>query len=206
MLPPEERLAETAVDGVYGSASLGFKSFLYLDVTARNDWSSTLPKDNWSYFYPSISGSFIFSELMKVDWLNLGKVRLGYAQVGNDAPWGVLKDTYDQSPSYAGTSMFSLPNSKNNATLKPEISKSIEAGLEMAFFKRRLGFDLALYKTNTTNQSIPVSVSYATGYSSKYLNAGEVENKGIEMMLYGVPLCKENFKWDATSKLGKKRK
>jgi TonB-linked SusC/RagA family outer membrane protein len=198
MLPPEEKLAETAVDGVYGSASLGYKSFLYLDVTARNDWSSTLPKDNWSYFYPSVSGSFIFSELMKVDWLNLGKVRLGYAQVGNDAPWGVLIDTYDQFPAYTGTTMFSVPNSKNNETLKPEISKSIEAGLEMAFFKRRLGFDFALYKTNTTNQSIPVAVSMATGYSSKYLNAGEIENKGIELMLYGVPISMEKFKWDAT--------
>jgi TonB-linked SusC/RagA family outer membrane protein len=198
MLPPEERLAETGVDGVYVSASLGYKSFLYLDATFRNDWSSTLPKDNWSYPYPSVSASFIFSELAKLDWMNLGKVRLGYAQVGNDAPWGVIKDTYDQSPSYSGTSLFSLPNSKNNATLKPELSKSIEAGLEMAFFKRRLGFDLALYKTNTTNQSIPVSVSFATGYTSKYLNAGEVENKGIEIMLYGVPYIKDNFKWDAT--------
>jgi TonB-linked SusC/RagA family outer membrane protein len=198
MLPPEERLAETAVDGVYGSASLGYKSFLYLDVTARSDWSSTLPKDNWSYFYPSVSGSFIFSELLENDWLNLGKVRLGYAQVGNDAPWGVLKDTYDQSPSYSGTSLFSLPNSKNNETLKPELSSSIEAGLDMAFLKRRLGFDLAFYKTNTTNQSIPVATSFTTGYSSKYLNAGEVENRGVEIMLYGVPMIKNNFKWDIT--------
>lgn len=197
-LPPQEKLAETAVDGVYLSASLGYKSFIYLDVTARNDWSSTLPKDEWSYFYPSVSGSFIFSEVVKTDWMNLGKVRLGYAKVGNDAPWGVLKDTYDQIPSYAGTSMFSLPISKNNEYLKPELSSSIEAGLEMAFLKRRLGFDLALYKTNTTNQSIPVATSFATGYSSKYLNAGEVENKGIEIMLYGVPIVKENFKWDAT--------
>jgi TonB-linked SusC/RagA family outer membrane protein len=196
MLPPEERLAETAVDGVYASASVGYKSFLYLDVTARNDWSSTLPKENWSYFYPSVSGSFVFSELAKTDWMNLGKVRVGYAQVGNDAPWGVLKDTYTQNPSYSGTALFSLPNSKNNDALKPEISKSIEAGLEMAFLKRRLGFDLALYKTNTFNQSIPVAVSFATGYSSKYLNAGEVQNKGLEVMIYGVPVTMENFKWD----------
>ncbi len=125
--------------------------------------------------------------------MNLGKVRIGYAQVGNDAPWGVLKDTYTQNPSYGGTALFSLPNSKNNETLKPEISKSIEAGLEMAFLKRRLGFDLALYKTNTTNQSIPVATSFATGYSSKYLNAGEVENKGIELMLYGVPIPKKTL-------------
>jgi len=198
MLPPEERLAETAVDGVYLSASLGYKSFLYLDVTARNDWSSTLPEDNWSYFYPSVSGSFVFSEIVKTDWMNLGKLRLGYAQVGNDAPWGVLKDTYTQNPSYSGTALFSLPNSKNNEALLPELSSSIEAGLEMAFLKRRLGFDLALYSTNTTNQSIPVATSFTTGYSSKYLNAGEVVNKGVEIMLYGVPVSKENFKWDAT--------
>jgi TonB-linked SusC/RagA family outer membrane protein len=196
MLPPEELLAETGVDGVFASVSVGYKSFLYLDVTARNDWSSTLPKDDWSYFYPSVSGSFIFSELVKTDWMNLGKVRLGYAQVGNDAPWGVLKDTYAQNPSYNGTALFSIPNSKANDALKPERTKSIEAGLEMAFLKRRLGFDLALYQTNTFDQSIPVAVSYATGYSSKYLNAGEVENKGIELMVYGVPVSKENFKWD----------
>jgi len=193
-----EYLAETGVDGVYASASLGYKSFLYLDATARMDWSSTLPDSENSYFYPSVSGSFIFSELTNLDWLNLGKVRLGYAQVGNDAPWGVLIDTYDKNTSFSGTSMYSLPNAKANNTLKPERSKGLEAGFEMAFLKRRLGFDLALYKTNTFDQSIPVATSFATGYSSKYLNAGEVENKGVEIQLYGVPIAKEEFKWDIT--------
>jgi hypothetical protein len=135
---------------------------------------------------------------MDADWLSFGKARVGYAQVGNDAPWGSIKDTYDQNPSFAGTAMFSVPNTKNNTDLKPERTNSMEAGLEMYFLNKRVGFDFAWYKTNTVDQIIPVAVSFATGYSSKFVNAGEVENTGVELMVFGAPIVKENFRWDIT--------
>jgi TonB-linked SusC/RagA family outer membrane protein len=193
-----EELQELGVNGYYISASLGFKNFLYLDGTFRNDVSSTLPSEEWSYQYPSVSASFVFSELAKASWLDHGKFRISWAQVGNDAQWGSLINTYDQNPTYNGTALYSLPNQNNNANLKPEISSGLEGGLEMYFLKKRLGFDLALYQANTINQLFPVAVSYATGFSSNYVNAGEVSNKGIELTLFGAPVKKGNFTWDVT--------
>jgi len=198
MLSPDERLEQIGVNGIYASASVGFMNTYYLDATIRRDQSSTLPKDNNAYYYPSVSASFLFSNLVDADWMQLGKLRLGYAQVGNDAPWGSIKDTYDGNPVYGGTALFSLPNTKNNAELKPERTNSLEAGLEMYFLEKRLGFDLALYKTNTVDQIIPVAVSYTTGYSTKYVNAGEVQNQGVELMVTGTPYVNEVFKWDIT--------
>jgi len=198
MLAPEELLAKTAVNGIYASASVGYKNFVYLDGTIRRDESSTLPEENNAFWYPSISGSWLFSNNWEADWMQLGKFRLGYAEVGNDAPWGSIKDTYDQNPVWAGTALFSVPNTKNNATLKPERTKSIETGLEMYFLQKRLGFDLAIYKMNTVDQIMPVAVSFGTGYLSKYVNAGEIENRGIEIMLFGTPVVNQNFKWDIT--------
>ena len=198
MLAPDERLEKIGVNGIFASASIGFMNTYYLDATIRRDQSSTLPTDNNAYFYPSISGSFLFSNLVDADWMQLGKLRLGYAQVGNDAPWGSVYDTYDGNPVYGSAPVFSLPNTKNNPDLKPERTNSLEGGLEMYFLEKRLGFDLALYKTNTVDQIIPVAISYATGYSTKYVNAGEVENKGIELMLTGTPYVNEVFKWDIT--------
>jgi hypothetical protein len=177
---------------------LGYKNFLYLDGTYRYDISSTLPTTDWNYGYPSVSASFVFSELAKASWLDHGKFRVSYAQVGNDAPWGSLFNTYDQNPIFNGTALYSVTNQNNDSTIKPEISSGFEGGLEMYFLKKRLGFDIALYQANTDNQIFPVAVSYATGYSSKILNAGEVSNKGIEITLFGAPVKKGNFIWDVT--------
>jgi TonB-linked SusC/RagA family outer membrane protein len=196
MQAPQELLTEIGVNGVFAQVSLGFKDMLFLDATIRRDQSSTLPKDKNTYWYPSVSASWLFSQLLNADWLQLGKLRLGYAQVGNDAPWGSIKDTYTYNGTFSGTSLYSLPNNKNNDNLKPEISSALEAGLEMIFFKKRLGFDLAVYKKNTVNQIMPVTVSNATGYSGKYVNAGEVQNKGVELNLFGTPVKSGDFKWD----------
>jgi len=199
LLNPEELLTEIGVNGIFAGFSLGFKNFVFLDGNIRRDQSSTLPEDNNAYYYPSISGSFLFSNVMpKNSWLDLGKVRLGYAQVGNSAPWGSIKDTYSQNTSWAGTALFSVPATKNNAYLKPELTTSIEGGLEMKFFQGLLGFDVSLYKSNTVNQIINVSVSNATGYNAKYVNAGEMQNKGIELMLLGTPVKSGDFQWDIT--------
>ena len=196
MMPPDEWLDEVGVNGYFGSLSLGYRNMLYLDGTARIDQSSTLPEDNNTYFYPSISGSFVFSEVMNVDWLSFGKLRLNYAEVGNSAPARRTKDTYIGNAPLSGNSLVTVPDTRNNPNLKPETQKALEGGLEMNFFKNRLGFDLALYKNNTVDQLMPVTVSYATGYESKWVNAGEIENKGVELALYGTPIQTKDFRWD----------
>ena len=196
MEPPEELLAKIGLNGYFASISLGYNNMFYLDATYRIDQSSTLPKDNWTYTYPSISGSFLFSELIDAPWLDLGKLRLNYAEVGSDAPFASVLDTYDPIAPFSGNPMVSVNITKNNPDLKPERTKNIETGLEMSLFRSRLSFDLALYKSNTINQILPVTVSYATGYSSKYVNAGEVQNKGIELKLTGTPVRTADFQWD----------
>jgi TonB-linked SusC/RagA family outer membrane protein len=198
MLAPTENLSEVGVNGIFGSVSFGFKSMLYLDATIRRDVASTLPTDANSYIYPSVSTSFVFNDLIDANWLSFGKVRLNYAEVGAGAGFARLTDTYDQFTSFNGNALFSLPNSKNNSELKPERSKSFEAGIAMTFLQKRIGFDFAYYKTNTVDQLMPVAVSTTTGYSTKYINAGEMENKGIELMLNGTPMKSDNFRWDIT--------
>jgi TonB-linked SusC/RagA family outer membrane protein len=204
MLPPEERLAKIGMNGYYASVSLGYNNMFFLDGTYRIDQSSTLPKSDWTYKYPSVSGSFLFSEVLDAHWLQLGKIRLNYAEVGNDAPWASVSDTYVPITPF-GTSMVSVPSTKNNDKLKSERTKSIEAGLEMSMFQNRLGFDIAIYKQNTINQIMPVTISYATGYSSKYVNAGEIQNKGIELHLTGVPVKIGDFQWDLTLNFAKNK-
>jgi TonB-linked SusC/RagA family outer membrane protein len=196
MLPPEEAVEEVGVDGVYASASFGFYDMVFVDLTARNDWSSTLPEDNRSYFYPSVSTSFLFSELLDVPELDLGKIRLNYAQVGNDAEWGSVLDFYRIVTPFSGNTIARLTTFKNNPDLKPELSESYEAGLELVGFNNRLGLDVAVYRTNTTNQFVPLAVSSATGYSSKIVNVGEVRNEGIELQLRGTPIKNKDFSWD----------
>ncbi len=198
MLPPEEELKERGVNGYYASVSLGFKNMIFLDGTFRRDIASTLPKDNWAYNYPSISASFLFSELIDASWLTFGKIRLNYAEVGSPAPWGVVKDTYTPVAPFAGNSLVSVDHTKNNLNLKPERTKSLEAGLELSLFQNRLGFDLALYKTNTIDLITPIQVSFATGYMEKYLNAGEMENKGIELGINTTPVKTNNLSWVIT--------
>ncbi len=156
-------------------------------LTVASGWINhlTLPKDNNTYFYPAVSASWLWSELLKdADWLQLGKLRLGYAQVGNDAPFASITDTYFQYPSFGSDSFVLTTGTKNNAELKPERTTSIEAGLEMTMLNKRLGFDFAYYKNNTVDQILPVAVSTATGYSYKYVNAGEIQNAGCEVLVW----------------------
>ncbi len=195
---PVESQTNVGVNGLYGSVSVGYKNMLYLDATLRNDVSSTLPTEASSYMYPSVALSYVFSNTLKADWLDFGKVRLNYAEVGNSAPFASIYDVYSKPSPFGSTTMFSVPSVKNNINLKPERTKSIEAGLEMMFFQKRLGFDFAVYKTNTIDQILPVSVSTSTGYSYKYVNSGEIENKGIELSLFGTPYKTDNFRWDVT--------
>ncbi len=188
---PVEQAEKIGVDGIYASASLGFGNVLYLDGTYRLDTFSTLPADDNSVGYPSISTSFVFSKLLNVNAISFGKLRVNYAEVGNGAPFDRLLDTYDINNDI-GTS---IANTKKNPNLKAELTKSYEAGIEMKFANNRLGFDVAYYKSNSIDQIIAAPVSTATGYSFKLLNAGEIENKGIEVSLNAMPVKNDNFSW-----------
>lgn len=195
--PAIETNTPRAVDGYFAGLTLTYQDFLTLDGTFRRDRSSTLPEDELAYNYYSVSGSWLFSRhLTQASWLSYGKLRANYAEVGNDAQWGSILDIYQKPVAFGGTNLYTLPNQKNNSELVPERTFSKEIGLEMSFLKSRLGFDASYYITNTKNQLIPVAVSTATGYSSKYLNAGDVENKGFEVSLFATPVRTTNFSWD----------
>ncbi|WP_324680596.1 SusC/RagA family TonB-linked outer membrane protein [Hymenobacter sp. GOD-10R] len=207
--PPTEVDQRWGVNGYFASATLGFKDLAFLDLTARRDESSTLPKGNNVYYYPSVAGSFVFSELLKeqAPWMSYGKARVNYAEVGADAPVYSIYNSYgkqDQEinsstrPSvggYGSVPLFSLPNTRNNPNLKPERTKSVEAGVEAAFLNSRIGFEATVYKSNTVDQIIPIQVSTTTGYGFKYVNSGEVENKGVELSGFVTPIKTSNFTW-----------
>lgn len=195
LLAPIERDEAIGVDGVYGSASLGYDNFVFLEGTIRKDHSSTLPAANSSYYYPSVSSSFVFSEFVKPSWLTFGKVRLNYAEVGNSPGFDRILDSYAVNTAF-GAASASVKDTKNNPNLKPEKTKSYEAGLEMSMFKKRLGFDVSIYKSNSQDQIIPLRLTAATGYLYQLINAGEIENKGVEISLNGTPIKTSNFAWD----------
>jgi len=202
---PVEGARQIGVNGIYGSVSLGYKNFLYVDATLRRDHSSTLPEESSSYMYPSVATSFIFSNLISSDIIDFGKVRANYAEVGNSAPFASIYDVYSKPSPFGSTPLFSVPSTKNNINLKPERTKSMELGLEMMFLQKRIGFDFAWYKTNTVDQILPVSVSTATGYTYKYVNSGEIQNSGIELSLFGNPVKMDNFKWDVVLNFSRNR-
>ncbi len=191
-----------AVNSLYGRVSFGFMSMLYLDLTLRNDWSSTLPEDNNSYMYPSVNFSYVFSEtpgLESLDWLTLGKIRFGWAQVGNDTDPYRIYGTYRGKENFGTNPVYTVPNPLNNDQLKPEKTNSWEVGANLVFFKNsRLGLDVTYYDMKTVDLIFPVTVSGATGYQSMIINAGEMTNKGFEVLLTGSPVKNKNFTWDIT--------
>ena len=193
---PVETVWKNGTDGIYGSVSLGYNDTFYLDATLRRDHVSTLPKDHSTFYYPGISASFIFSKLVNVDWLSFGKFSANYAEVGNGAAGAnQLQDFYDVNTPF-GSASTSVGNTKNNPDLKPERTKSYEFGLEMKFLKNRLGLDVAYYQSNSIDQIVGVRVSEASGYLYKVVNAGEIENKGVELSLSGTPIKTDDFNWN----------
>ncbi len=185
------------VFGMFGGLTVTYKDFLTLDGTVRRDKSSTLPVENNQYNYYSGSASWLFSHhIQDLPWLTSGKLRANWATVGNDAPWGAIKNVYDQPSPFGSTILFSVPSTQNNPILKPEQTQSREIGLEMAFLQNRLGFDATYYQSNTLDQILPAAVSAATGFSSSYVNAGNIENKGFELSVYATPIKTADFSWN----------
>ncbi|MGB0428961.1 MAG: SusC/RagA family TonB-linked outer membrane protein [Bacteroidia bacterium] len=193
---PEENEWTIGVNGYFGRASFGYDNMLYLDLAGRYDVSSTLPAENNAYFYPSASLSFVFSELMNSSAIEFGKLRLNYAEVGASAPALSVANTYFQNPGFGGVALASAPSTQNNASLLPENTRSLEAGVDMKFFENRLGLDLSVYRQNTRNQILPARVTSATGSIFQYVNAGEMQNQGIEVAAYITPIKSKDFSWD----------
>lgn len=197
LTPPTERLSRIGRDGIFASTTFGFRDRVYLDLTVRRDKSTTLPTANNSYVYPSAALGYVFSEDLKetTPWLSYGKVRVNYAQVGaGAAPLSVL-DTYSKPTAFGSVPLFALNTIKNNPELKPEKTRSAEAGVEAAFLDSRVGFDFTIYQQNTIDQIIPVNISSATGFAQRYVNSGEVRNRGVEIAAFVVPVKSENFNW-----------
>jgi TonB-linked SusC/RagA family outer membrane protein len=180
---PSEQNFAIGIDGYFARASFLYKNYLSLDLTGRYDISSTLPAANNKYFYPSASVGLIFSELMDLDGISFGKVRANYANVGADAPASSLRDIYVMGTPFNGTPLASAPSTSNNASLLPETTTSYEAGLEMQFADNRFGFDLTAYRAISQNQIMPARVSSSTGTIFKYVNAGVIQNQGVELVL-----------------------
>ncbi|MDZ4823258.1 MAG: SusC/RagA family TonB-linked outer membrane protein [Flavobacteriales bacterium] len=193
---------ERTVSG-YGNINFGYDRFLYLDITARNDWFSTLPSQNNSVFYPSVSSSFVFTEVMKV-WkkLDFGKLRVSYAETGNGAPAPYLTSFYyEQSGQPQGQLGFAPSSFVFNPDLKPERLKSFEAGTDLRFFKNRLQLDLTYYNNNTVDQILFIPVPASSGYLETVFNAGNIRNSGWEIMLNSTIKegnGKEKLSWNSS--------
>lgn len=185
------------VQSVFGRASFGWRSLLYVDVTGRNDWSSALEEGNNSYFYPSVSTSFVFSELLGDDGIvSFGKLRGGIATVGNDPGPYQTRDGFSLGNPYGSNPAFAVPNTQANPNLVAESITTYEVGLDMRFLQDRLGFDVTYYDIQSEDLIINLGVSGATGFGSVSTNAGLVTNKGIELKLYGTPIKTRNFTWN----------
>ena len=194
------------VDGIYARASLGLYDMLYLDGSIRRDRSSALPEKNREYWYPSGSVSFVFSELIDAKKvLTFGKIRANYAEVGNDTDAYNLNTTYVFNPSFNSALLATSPNTLNNPDLKAERMKEFEIGVELGFFRNRVGLDVSYYNRKTVDLITPVDISSASGASAAWLNSGDMENKGIEATLRLTPVKTQDFQWDIIANFARNR-
>lgn len=201
-------LLRKEIKSIYGMASLGYKDAYFLDVSIRNDNSSALPVNNNSYWYPSISGSWVFSEQLQRSWLSLGKLRVSYAQAGSDLNPYETSAVYGIGSVYAGprtVNTLVVPDNLNNPNIKPSFAHAYEAGADLRFFKDRLGIDFTYYVQRNENQIIQLDVSGSSGFSSVTINAGLIQNKGVELALMATPVKYGNVQWDATLNLSRNR-
>lgn len=199
---------QSELQSVYFSGNFGWKNFLYLDVTGRNDWSSTLPANSRSYFYPSIGLSSVLTDMIPglPDVISYAKLRASYAKVGSSASPYQLSRSADFIGTGGNYGFIRLGATLPNANLKPETTEGYEIGLDTRFFGGRLGLDITAYKTNTFDQLFTISLPSGSGAASFFTNGGDVENKGIEVVLSATPIQKANgFTWDISSNFGKNR-
>jgi outer membrane receptor protein involved in Fe transport len=190
--------SEKRINSFYGFGQIGYKNILFLDVTGRNDWSSTLPANNNSYFYPSATLSAVISDMITLpSVISFMKVRAAYAEVGNDTNPYNLSNVYNSQVAWGPIQAKSESSRLSNADLKPERTGAFEIGTDIRFNKGRLGLDFTYFDNRTRNQIIPIELDIATGYASRIINAGEIQNQGIEIVLNAKPIQNRNgFNWD----------
>ena len=194
---------------LYGNIDLSFKRIIFISASGRNEWSSTLPLANNSYFFPSVSSSFVFTELMnKSNALSFGKIRASWAVVGLDAFPYAIQNGYSQAAHsdgfgffaypFAGLNAYNVGNMVDNNNLRPERTEEIELGTDLRFFNNRVSLDLAVYQKNSTDLIWPSPVPYSTGFSYQNQNLGKISNKGIEALINFTLMKRANFDWDFT--------
>lgn len=200
--PTNNYYQEPQIQSVYGTATVSYNNYLFLDATARNDWSSALPKENQSYFYPSIGLTGIISEMTTLpEWVTYGKVRASLAYSGSGG--SAYRDRNYYSVARGGA--IGTPSTRSLPDYKPEITSSFEVGAEWRFFDGRFGFDFTYYTTDTKNQLITIATPAASLFSNQYMNAGLINNHGVELTWDIVPIMTTNFKWDATFNFAKNK-
>ena len=195
---PFEYLFEREVYGYFANTNIGFRNFLYLDGNYRIDVSSTLPVENNQYDYYSVGLGFVFSQLVDLEWLNFGKLRASYGTVGNDTRPLRVFDVFRREDNFGKAILTRLETTKNNQNLLPEETREYEFGLQGNAFNNRLNFDISYYNRETSNQLLDVGVSAATGYTRRFINAGTIENKGIELVLGGDIVKTGGFIYNTT--------
>ena len=205
-------LIRRKMNSLYGSLQLNWDGYLFLDVTARNDWSSTMSKANRSYFYPSVSLSAVISDMLpKIggempEWFTFAKVRASFAEVGNDLDPYQLYNNFTVGKDENGNTTAAPGNVLFDSTVRSELIKSWEAGFDVRFFNNRLGLDAAWYKTNATRQLLNLSMDPFSGYSSRKVNAGNIQNEGVEVSLNGAILDNpKGLNWNATAQFSLNR-
>ncbi|UXP32216.1 SusC/RagA family TonB-linked outer membrane protein [Reichenbachiella agarivorans] len=197
-LQAEQTNSEKRINSFYGYGQFAYKNMLFLDITGRNDWSSTLPADNNSYFYPSATLSAVVSDMFQLPSVfSFMKVRAAFAQVGNDTNPYSLTNVFVPGTAWGSTQAKSESSTLANSELKPERTSSYEFGADFRFFKGRLGMDFTYYDNRTRDQIIPIAMDISTGYNSRIINAGEIQNNGIELMMTATPIKLNNgLNWD----------
>lgn len=190
--------SDKQVNSTYALATLGYKNIAFLDVTARNDWSSTLPQENRSYFYPSVATSFILSDIFKLtsNQFNYWKLRASWSMVGNDTDPYLLEKYYNNSD-FSGS--IESPSLYPNPNLKPNMITNIEAGMDFSILKNRINYSITAYQNNSKDQIVKIPTLWETGYSNRMINAGEVRNRGVEMTLNTYPVKNKNFSWSVNA-------
>lgn len=195
------------INSVYASASVGYKNFAFIDVTGRNDWSSTLPPEHNSYFYPSFGGSLVITDALdlKSSLLSFAKIRASYAVVGNDTDPYRLEQVFSLAGLLEGTPLAYPLTTLNNASLKPEKTASFEAGIDLRFFRNRLLLDATYYKSSTTNQILTAQLPSSSGYQTRIYNAGQIDNSGIELMVTGKIIDAKKLTWESSLNYSKNK-
>ncbi len=194
-----ESLERIRRESLYGAVSFGYKSWAFIDVTGRNDWNSTLPIENSSFFYPSISGSFVFSDAFQLPdkVFTFGKLRASWAKVGNGTNFNQLINNFSQYQIFNGLPLFSVGSKLKNPQLRPETTYSTEVGADLRFFKNRISIDASYYFTKSIDQIVSAKVATSTGFTDRMYNTGEIQNKGVEIAFTARPIqTKSGFIWD----------